>query len=181
MSNFFIVFLVQTMTPKGHFEINWPLKRNLMPLLIQTCQCNNKQRLQRRLRNKWQKCRPPRSKLLITRQKLRWSWWKANVKSIPVLSASLQHSIPKIWPGIFEVTPEKNLFRVNIAARALVVKTRWKIMNGYIQERSHMFVNCVLVSSFLSLNPYNYFFFNNYYFYLIDGTADSGSLKKHMR
>ena len=25
MSNFFVGILVQTMTPKGHFEINWPL------------------------------------------------------------------------------------------------------------------------------------------------------------
>ena len=26
LSNFFVDILVQTMTPKGHFEINWPLK-----------------------------------------------------------------------------------------------------------------------------------------------------------
>ena len=25
LSNFFVAILVQTMTPKGHFEINWPL------------------------------------------------------------------------------------------------------------------------------------------------------------
>ena len=29
LSNFFIGILVQTMTPKGHFEINWPLAKVL--------------------------------------------------------------------------------------------------------------------------------------------------------
>ena len=27
LSKFFVGILVQTMTPKGHFEINWPLKK----------------------------------------------------------------------------------------------------------------------------------------------------------
>ena len=26
LSNFFVGILVETMTPKGHFEINWPLE-----------------------------------------------------------------------------------------------------------------------------------------------------------
>ena len=42
LSNFFVGILVETMTPKGHFEINWPLKRWKMHFI--SCRANETQR-----------------------------------------------------------------------------------------------------------------------------------------
>ena len=37
LSNFFVGILVETMTPKGHFEINWPLTKGRYCVNVHNC------------------------------------------------------------------------------------------------------------------------------------------------